>query len=55
MSDTLKAKLLEIINDWDEMADPDFKGDGDALFKAKYGRGTCDLIDVLRETIEESN
>ena len=45
-------KILVIINDWDNMADPDYDGDGDTDFKAKYGQGTTELIDVIKEALE---
>jgi len=48
----IRDAALQIINDWDEMADPDYEGDGDADFKAKYGKSTTDLVDVIKEALE---
>jgi len=45
-------KILVIINDWAILAHPDYDGDGEADFKAKYGKDTTELIDVIKEALE---
>lgn len=51
---TAREQVLAIINDWDEMADPDYEGDGEAEFQAKYGMSTTDLVQVIQKALEQS-